>query len=137
MISISKPDIDNVKKFNLKDNFVIENSMVIYDGNSVAGITYYSILNEYEALLDEVFIEPQYRNQYFGDSIVKAILNVADKRGVKRVFINTSHEDKVFFDKVGFLNPNELEIDFEYKYSEDTMVALLPDFFNTACRSKK
>lgn len=137
MISISKPEIDNIKKFELKDNFDIDNSMVIFDGKSVAGITYYSKLNDEEVLLDEVFIMPQYRKQYFGDSIVKAILNVADKRGVKKVFVNTSDEDKIFFNKVGFLDPKELDTEIVYEYNEGTMVALLPDFFNTACRSKK
>ena len=137
MISINKPIKDNLRGFELKDNFDIENSMVIFDGQEVAGITYYTPINSEEAIIDEVLIKPSYRHQYFGDSIVKAILNVADKRGVRRMFVNTNKDNKQFFNKVGFIDPDFSDVKSQYSIDENTLIAILPDFFNTACRSKK
>lgn len=137
MISISKPKSSDVKGFKLKEGFDINNMMAIYDGSEVAGITYYENLGEEEALLYDVNIKDGFKGQYYGDSIVKAILNVADKRGIKKMFVNTIEENKEFFVKVGFLRPCDVEVELDYSTNNNTMVALLPEFFNTACRSKK
>ncbi|AOT68118.1 GNAT family N-acetyltransferase [Geosporobacter ferrireducens] len=132
----SKLKLDSLDK-------VFPNSMIAYDsGNPVAaaGFSY----AEKEAVIQYVVVQKRRQREYLGDGIVKALLNFADKKGIKWVYvkgIDIGH----FFSRVGF---EEISYDHllatgspfvknQFNREDIIFTATLPDFFLRACRSNK
>lgn len=109
--------------------FNCNNMMVIEESKKIYGVSSYRITNSDfdspEAMIDILFIDKNQRLNYFGDSLIKATLNLLDLRGIKKVIVKATEESQGFFKKVKMI-------------PEDDCVfsAKLPDFFDTACRSK-
>ena len=92
-----------------------------------------------------MIIKKEYRGHHIGDGLIKSLLNLADKRQIERVYIEARDENAGFLKKVG-LTKRKLKASEEIaKYIVDELKdkdhievfeAILPDFFNKACKSK-
>jgi amino-acid N-acetyltransferase len=128
------------------DTGELRNSMVVCDGERIIGYSnYIKIPNLNIAFVDMLIINNTYRGQYMGDGLIKSLLNLADKRQIKKVYAIKENNNSAFFKKVGLTKR-------EFKPSEDILKyikkdlgadgiinvfeAILPDFFNKACKSK-
>lgn len=159
MISISVPLEDelsrikellrkeNIELFNL--NSILDNSMVISEDSNIVGYANYILLNEKHSnigLIDKIIIKKEFRNQYLGDGLIKALLNLADSRGINTIYSISSIEESHFYKNVGFTKIDSLDESLISKIKEYTMLiekdsiileAKLPDFFQRACKSKQ
>lgn len=126
----------------------INDSMVVLDGEKIIGYGSYNtveIKDKNIGIIDTILIRKEFRNQYIGDGLVKALLNLADKKGIIKVYSLSNKEKSLFYKKLGFIESEKLD---EYLIKEITSRNIplnevkiykvkLPDFFNKACRSSK
>lgn len=62
------------------------------------------------AILRSVAVLPEFRHQRIGDGLVRALINYAERRGIKNIFLFT--KDAVpFFEKIGFQVVDLKELD--------------------------
>ncbi|GAQ26153.1 MULTISPECIES: GNAT family N-acetyltransferase [Tepidanaerobacter] len=119
----------------------IEDAMIIEVDDLIAG---YGILDIYgdKALLRFVYIFPEHRGDGLGDGLVRALINYADRRGVKKIYLCGS-EDTDYFTRFGFKHvcctksdcPINNNIDFKTAANCCTMELDVEEFFNTPqCR---
>lgn len=126
-------DLETVKKLlvetSLDPVFNCDNMMVIEESKKIYGVSSYKLTNNDfdapEATIDILFIDKTQRLNYFGDSLIKATLNLLDLRGIKKAYVKSTDENQEFFQKVSMVREED------YVFS-----AKLPEFFDTACRSK-
>ncbi|MCT4604946.1 MAG: GNAT family N-acetyltransferase [Marinisporobacter sp.] len=119
----------------------ITNCMIAYD-NKEAVATAGFIKIEDIAILKFVVVSKNRRREYLGDGIVKATLNLADKKGVKKVFVNIDQEE-IFFEKLRFeeVPLNEVRTCYEPINTLNELDGnrigrvILPDYFLKACKS--
>jgi len=143
-------DLDQIQNL-LKEEVVqydinFDASMVIEERGQIYGFGGYKILDynpdETIGYIDLLVIFKNERLKYFGDSLIKSILNLMDRRHIKKVYILGNEENKKFFKKVRLIEvpSDELSQDMLTKMHFDEaktiFCAELPAFFNTACRSK-
>ncbi|SHJ48187.1 GNAT family N-acetyltransferase [Paramaledivibacter caminithermalis] len=134
---------ENIKIGDLDDD-KLNKSMVVCDGDEIIGYGSYFEISDKTAFIDALIIKREYRRQYMGDGLIKALLNLADKRKIKRVYIIDGNNNSLFYKKVG-LAKRKLDVSEdilkcignELKKDETVEVfeAILPDFFNKACKS--
>ncbi|QXM06060.1 GNAT family N-acetyltransferase [Crassaminicella indica] len=148
--SASQKEIYIIKKLIKESNLDIEeiedyikNCMVAYDNKQpVAAAGFIPI--EDMAIIKFVVVSKNRRREYLGDGIVKAILNLADKMGIKKVFVNTDKEEQ-FFIKLGFKEValEELKKDCSKGHiinqlnEKKLLYVALPDYFLKACKFHK
>ena len=121
-------------------------SMVIEERGTIYGFGGYRLIDHdpdnITALIDILVIKEEHRLNYFGDSLIKSILNLIDRRSIKKAYIVSDEQCKKFYQKVKMteVDPEELELDIlnliGYESGKVIFLAELPEFFNTACRSK-
>jgi amino-acid N-acetyltransferase len=123
---------------------ILENSMIAYDGNVPLAAAGYEAFGSI-AVLRFVIVHKDHQREYLGDGIVKALLNLADKRGTQ-LMLADAYDNAPFFKKVGFeelsdVQKSDMEIQqvIESNLNSQHMLfaAKLPDFFLKACRSNK
>ncbi|SKC72833.1 GNAT family N-acetyltransferase [Maledivibacter halophilus] len=137
---------EKVNNFDLH-NEILNNSMAVYDGDKILGYSSYKKLsNKNMALIDLLIVKQEYRGQYIGDGLIKAILNLADKRQIKKVYLISHGENSIFYEKAGLIKRKIEDCKEIIKYignelgNEETVEvfqAILPDFFNKACKSSR
>lgn len=121
----------------------LDNSMAVFDGNKIIGYSSYVELSKKNtAFIDLLIIKKEYQGQHIGDGLIKSLLNLADNRRIQKVYVIADSESSLFYKKVG-LTKRELiackdiieyiETDLEDK---EVFEAILPDFFNKACKSR-
>lgn len=121
----------------------LDNSMAVFDGNKIIGYSSYVELSKKNtAFIDLLIIKKEYQGQHIGDGLIKSLLNLADNRLIQKVYVIADSESSLFYKKVG-LTKRELiackdiieyiETDLEDK---EVFEAILPDFFNKACKSR-
>lgn len=122
---------------------ILPNCMITYDNKIPVAAAGYTQLEDI-ALLEFVAVRGGRHGEYLGDGIVKALLNLADRKGIKRMFVSTEKSD-LFFEKVGMKKTCLFEVG-QYKEllirkgmdpKSCIFEAVLPDFFLKACRSNK
>lgn len=122
---------------------IISNCMIAYErGKPLAAAGFFS--EDIDALIEFVVVCKNHHGEYLGDGIIKALLNLADKKGIKRVYVK-GEELYPFFHKVGFEKMDKEAfkgvippvISEQLMKAEWVSVAILPDFFMKACRSTK
>lgn len=134
------------EKYSL-NNMLLDNSMIASIDQDIIGFSSYKIISQKDktALLQIVKVKKEFQGQYIGDGLVKSILNLAENRGIIKVYVIVEEDKSLFFKKMGFIKRkikgNELlseyiNINFQDKKCE-VFEAYLPEFFNTACKSKK
>lgn len=140
-------DIEQVnailKTLNLTfDTFVdrVENLMVIDDNGSIQGFSSFISKNE-DATLDLLIVEKSHRGMKLGDGLFKATLNLMEINGIKSVDVLSVQESNGFFEKLDLKAYGEKNVKVVLPYDESMIDKVyftsLPDFFNTACHSKK
>lgn len=137
-------DGEKIRITNL-DTGRLNNSMVVCDGDKIIGYSsYIEIPNTKIAFMDSLIIKSEYQGQYMGDGLIKSLLNLADKRQLKKVYVIEENNNSSFYKKVGLTKrefkvsedilkyiKNDLEVNETIKVFE----AILPDFFNKSCKS--
>lgn len=126
----------------------LNNSMVVCDGGEVIGYTDYNeIEDESTGVIETLIIKKEFQGQNIGDGLIKALLNLADKRRIKKVYVGANNKNSLFLEKVG-LTKRKLHVSEgvvkhilkgkESRKQEDIEVfeAILPDFFNGACKGR-
>ncbi|WZL74932.1 GNAT family N-acetyltransferase [Clostridiaceae bacterium 35-E11] len=150
MLEIRMASLDDIhilkellKESNLKADEVenyISNCMIAYDCNTAVAAAGFIQIDDI-AIITFVIVKNTRRREYLGDGIVKALLNLADKRGVTRVFVAEDH-CALFFKKIGF---QEMPLSESKNYfntiratdlfrKNKIFSATLPDFFLKACK---
>ncbi|MGB9812283.1 MAG: GNAT family N-acetyltransferase [Thermovenabulum sp.] len=84
------------------------NFMVIEEDEKVIGTGGLEIYGEY-AVLRSVAVLPEFRNQGLGDGLVRSLINLADRLGVKTIYLFTE-KAMGFFEKIGFKKTSREEI---------------------------
>lgn len=127
------------------DDKTLHNSMVVSDDGKIIGYSYFKeIPEENTVVMKLLIIKEEFRGQYIGDGLIKSVLNLADRRQIKKFYVPSTNENSMFYKRVGLtkreLNKSHIVGDhIESDSSKDTIEvfeALLPDFFNKACKSK-
>jgi len=153
MISIKIPKVEDLKEINklLNENKIncmeirdkLSNSMIVLYDNSIIGFANYIMIADRMAILENVLVHKKYRNQYFGDGLVKAILNLVDKRGINKIYVLSSKKFSGFFSNIGFIKEDNYSEEFTKLISEkiniddrDIYYAKLPEFFKKACKTR-
>ena len=117
----------------------VNTTMAVYDHHELIAAAGF-IQNEIYALVKFVVVKKNRQREYIGDGLLKALLNMAEKMGIKRVFVYPKHVEG-FFLKVGFkvLNVDYSDLIQTIFCNEDSngkiLEATLPDFFVRACKS--
>lgn len=137
-------DKEELKGINL-NNKKLHNSMVVCDGDKIIGYSNYNeIPDQNTALIETLIIEGDYQRQHLGDGLIKSLLNLADKRQIKKVYAVESNNNSMFLKKVGLTKRKLKKFEGIGEYFEDGLFddtvevfeAILPDFFNKACKSE-
>ncbi|TCO79800.1 GNAT family N-acetyltransferase [Marinisporobacter balticus] len=146
----SQDEMNVIKEFLTKNALNIDcienyigNCMVAYDKDILVGVAGY-IREKDMAIIKFAVVSKNRRKEYLGDGIVKALLNLADRNGIRRVFVN-GDEETLFFRKIGF---KEVSLQEARTYCKDidmpqwfiknkTLQVVLPDYFLKACKSNK
>ncbi len=119
----------------------ISNCMVVYDQKKMIGAAGFIKKDTY-ALITFIVVDKKRRREYIGSGLVKALLNLADNYGVKKVVSNFGEE---FLLKLDFVYTSQSD---KKKYCEifeskdinlkDSMVeVILPDYFLKGCNCSK
>lgn len=110
MITIRKAVTDDKRKIDeiIKDaNFnrfnvdYPEHTMVVELENTIVGCATLYIVDDI-AHIGFVYIVPYYQNQGLGDGLVRALINYADRRSVKKIYIFNENEID-YFKRFGFI----------------------------------
>lgn len=118
----SPADIPRIKEILLKVNLstdiedYIDNFMVMeIDGSIVAtaGLEVY----QDTAILRSVAVMPEFQHQNLGDGLVRAMINFADRRNIRKLFLFTQTA-RGFFEKIGFKPISRESIDEKCKASK-------------------
>lgn len=120
----------------------IHSSMILEIDEVICGFTAFKLLTDTTARLVTLHIAPDHRGKQLGDGLVKALLNMADLRGITAVFAEDcqSGDQLSFMTAIGLkrLNDGErLAFTEVGPYPELEFVAHLPEYFLTACKSKR
>lgn len=99
--SLSSECNDNSNKNNIFHAIVYENENPIAIGALVC--------NTDDAFIDYVYVIKEQRKKCYGDLVVKMLLDKAFRLGNKSVFIKVPHEVMDFFTRIGFVEVNEVE----------------------------
>lgn len=87
----------------------IDNFMVAEEGNIVIATGGLEIYGDV-AILRSLAVLPEFQGRGIGDGLVRALINFAERRGVKKIFLYT-RSAKPFFEKIGFLAVDSEELD--------------------------
>ncbi|BEP29052.1 hypothetical protein [Helicovermis profundi] len=150
MITIRKTELEDinniVNEFGIilmsrTDDITTENTMILVEKDNVYGISSF-ITNNDEAFINILFIKNDFRGMHFGDGLIKAILNLIDKKSYKRAFIELPREYEGFLINTGLYkenSKNKIMKKFNINLDKNSVIyfANLPNFFDTACKSKE
>jgi len=107
----------------------LHHSMLLEIDEVVLGFAAFRMLDDHSTELISLIVDQDHRSLGYGDGLLKAMLNMADLRGIKFVY-TTCHEHS-FLEHLGFKPANDVSL------PEYTLKVILPDYFSTVCKSKK
>ena len=64
-----------------------------------------------EAIVLNVYVEPNWRRRGVADALMRALLNALDARGIRRVVLHASKEGRRLYERLGFVPTNEMLLD--------------------------
>jgi len=119
------------------ENLNLDNCMVAeYDGTiiGVGGLEMYHPV----AFLNILSIHPRFQKQGYGDGLVRAIINFADRRSIKKIYVLSDKNTSGFFRKIGFVPMERINYDITCQQcrtmsnpSEKLLEMDIEKFFNT------
>lgn len=150
MITITPAKESDIKDILTKYDYILsenltelkyENTMILVERGKIYGVSSYTSFGDI-AQINVLYIDEDKRRLKFGDSLIKATLNLIDKRDIKRAYITMNSEFEDFLKSASLIKTQEDESNDDLKNlvnseGDDKVLyhADLPEFFNTACRS--
>lgn len=153
MITITPAKESDIKDILSKYDYILsknltelkyENTMILVERGNIYGVSSYTTTGDI-AKINVLYIDDDKRRLKFGDSLIKATLNLIDKRDIKRAYIVMNKEFEAFLKSASLIKSSEEEftndlasISSENSLTNDKEIvyhADLPEFFNTACKS--
>lgn len=121
--------------------FNVENSMIVAERDQILGISSY-ISNEDTGIIKVLFIDENSRRINLGDGLIKATLNLMDHRGIATAYIAMDKDWEAFLASASLVkveDEEEVTLIKSINSKDDVVVykAILPDYFNTSCKSSK
>lgn len=118
----SPADIPRIKEILLKvdlstdiDDY-IDNFMVMETDESIVATAGLEIYQD-TAVLRSVAVLPEFQHQSLGDGLVRAMINFADRRNIRKLFLFTQTAGG-FFEKIGFKPISRDSVDERCKASQ-------------------
>ncbi|MCK8058815.1 MULTISPECIES: GNAT family N-acetyltransferase [unclassified Fusibacter] len=144
---MKQADFDGVDQLLMANGMAVQpfmtmmhNATILVIDNKVCGYATYKMTDDETAELKALLIDKDVRAKQYGDGLIKALLNNMEQRGITKVYASSEAAPVSFLEHVGF-DPVSLEISSpEQALEKDasfTHVAKLPEFFDTACKSKR
>ena len=139
-------DVIHIEKILTENNLKIENvqryistCMAVYDQEQIIGAAGF-IQKESFALIKFIVVKRDRRLEYIGDGLLKALLNLANIRGVTKAILA---DGGLFFKKLGFKTVLQDDaVQYREIFTEEginpgvpLIEVTLPDFFSRACKS--
>lgn len=153
MITITPAKESDIKDILIKYDMILsenlselkyENTMILVEAGKIYGVSSYTSKEDI-AQINVLFIDKDKRRLKFGDSLIKATLNLIEKRGIKKAYVIMDEEFDDFLKSASLIRSNisDFQNDFTFVTDHDDnfycekviYLANLPEFFNTACRS--
>jgi len=66
------------------------------------------------AFINILSVHPDYQKQGYGDGLVRAIINFADRRNIKKILVISDKNTSGFFEKIGFVPTKETNYETSY-----------------------
>lgn len=89
-----------------KDRLAMKKPFLLLINNQVAGF----IELEADGHIDCTYVHPKYQQQGVASSLLKHVINLAEKAGLKQLTVEASVVAKLFFEKFGFIIKNENKV---------------------------
>lgn len=123
------------------DVFNVENSMIVSERDQILGISSY-VSNEDIGIIKVLFIDENSRRINLGDGLIKATLNLMDHRGIATAYIAMDKDCEPFLASASLVkveDKEEMQMIKNIGSDGDVVIykAILPDYFNTSCKSSK
>ena len=133
-------DINDCKDF-LKENDLIdlfnENDFIyiLKEDENLIGISQMKVINKY-AILEYVIIDKKSRGNYFGDGLLRSILNYIYTNNITDVYFL---EDDEFLKREGFKTVSKEEVAdlLISKVTKNVLYLNLSEFFSLGCKSSR
>lgn len=133
--------LEKVNQSIVKHMGYLHHSMLLEMDDSVIGFGAYRLLEDTTAGIVTIVIDEDYRERGFGEGMLKSLLNTADLRGIKMALVQDTLDSSrgLFFEHLGFnrITPGDGLSEALITKDAFTHIAYLPEFFNTACKSKR
>lgn len=101
--------------------------MIAEEGQEIIGFTSYAV-SDGVYNIQQLFIKPSYRRKKIGDGLIRALLNLMDRKGIEEARIQINEQNIPFIEYVGL----------ECMDSESLIYrAQLPAFFEGPCRGER
>jgi N-acetylglutamate synthase-like GNAT family acetyltransferase len=103
-------------------------SMLLRVNDVLMGHITYSFLSDDACMVTSIFVSPSIRNQNFGDTLIRSLMNLLSRRGIDVIKIKSSCTVVDFFQHFGF------------QQDEDVTLCVLPSidaFFKIPCKGNK
>lgn len=112
----------------------LEESMILMEGDSILGYAAYHREAD-EASVVMTFIDPAMRGQGFGDGLLRALLNLMERNGIRRFFIPSDAKTRGFFLSEGLCDSTQVPDWAESPVTEPSWFeGTLPEFFQKPCK---
>ena len=63
-----------------------------------------------EAIILNVYVEPDWRRRGVGDALMRALLEVLAARGIRRIVLHASDDGRRLYERLGFVPTNEMRL---------------------------
>ena len=133
--------VNNIlRAVNMEDRCIVKDDsglMVVDQEGSIVGTGYVKIKEDVAEIIF-IAILPTFWHLSLGDCLVRALINFADRRDVKNLYVATK-TNKAFFEKIGFKSSIEGEYSihggaYENDVGDNVLVLNIDEFFqNPRC----
>jgi len=107
-----KEEIINIYKSDnsLRNDFSFEEStyyVIVYEDQKAVATG--SLITEQEYQIDNIFVLEDFRKKYYGDLVVKMLIDKGFKLGALEIITYTPKKTVLFFQKIGFYEKDSYE----------------------------
>lgn len=132
-------DFKDIEKILSNSNItdLLDNNSIIYvikDNSELIGVSQAKLFDNY-ALLDFIFVDNKYRRNYYGDGLLRSILNYIYNKNIFDIYYLGNNK---FLINEGFkvINKENSE-NLKFDYYENILYLNLNEFFNKECKSRR
>lgn len=136
ILTTKEQDIEQLKKW-CKDQALdfdalipgLPFSMILRINDRISGLVAYRIIEEEACQLTFLYVDPQVRLQAYGDTLVRSLMNLLDRRGFKALYAKKEELLSPFYEKFGFED--------DQKDSSRYVIPSIDAFFKKPCKGNK